>query len=234
MLNRESVNTSLWCVLWLPLSSFRPRTEPLLYSLLHNRRLYFIVWNHCFQTLTTHSSSRWSRRSRGGGHRAAKLWIGLISGGEGSDAYISYTGVTLPDLRQISHLKQLFAITKCGIHYKRFFPPSFNIISYCSCENGKCCYGEKGIFFLKKRKKKGGFKVWKNFHIVRWNWAPLCVDLLWGRKWQPSWAYCIGMICKYMFLKFSTMNFVACISPHCAKFKLYSLTFLAGIVVRDA
>lgn len=75
-----------------------------------------LLWNFNNTLLIT-----LEHKELGGGHRAAELWIGLISEGEGSDPYISYTGVTLPDLRQISHLTQLFAITKCGVHYKRFF-----------------------------------------------------------------------------------------------------------------
>lgn len=119
------------------------RTTPLLLAAQHAAVF------HCVKSLLSNFNNTLlitlEQKEQGGGHRAAKPWIGLISGGEGSDAYISYTGVTLPDLRQISHLKQLFAITKCGIHYKRFFSPSFNIISYCSRENGKRCCGEKGI-----------------------------------------------------------------------------------------
>ena len=177
----------------------------------------------------------------GGGHRAAKLWIGLISEGEGSDPYISYTGVTLPDLRQISHLTQLFAITKCGIHYKRFFFSScLDIISYCSCENGN----QKSIlsvtverraslfFFLKDR-----LKVWINFQIVRWNWALLCVEPLGGRKWQASGAHCIELICKYKLLRCSTIlhhEYFSCCTFHTIVVpELFLLTLSTGIVVGD-
>lgn len=85
---------------------------------------------------------------------AVELWIDLISEGEGSHPYISYIAVTLPDLRQISHSVQLFAITKGGIHYKRFFLSCFNIISYCSCKNWqheehfKSYRAAKGIFLF--------------------------------------------------------------------------------------
>lgn len=116
-----------------------------------------LLWNFNNTLLIT-----LEHKELGGGHRAAELWIGLISEGEGSDPYISYTGVTLPDLRQISHLTQLFAITKCGVHYKRFFfffpsLPRHNfplfVRKWQPRERFKCYCGEKGIFLLNTASK---------------------------------------------------------------------------------
>lgn len=195
-----------------------------------------LLWNFNNTLLIT-----LKHKELGGGHRAAELWIGLISEGEGSDPYISYTGVTLPDLRQISHLTQLFAITKCGIHYKRFFFSCLDIISYCSCENGNqksilsVTVERRASFFFLFFFSKNGFKVWINFQIVRWNWALLCVEPLWGRKWQASGAHCIGLICKYKLLKRSTIHhheyFSCCVFHAIVRRGLFLLTLSAGIVV---
>lgn len=43
------------------------------------------------ELLATLSSSGWKYKELRGGHRAVGLWIGLISGGEGSHPYISCT-----------------------------------------------------------------------------------------------------------------------------------------------